>query len=75
MRNYEVENESAQDLEIEGFSDHNPDLFYNQQNISDRLVYECMGLELKKFFFQAEGVFQVKSWYSKPGILVWLFGY
>ena len=43
MRKNEVENESAPDLEVEGFLDHNPDLFYNQQNISDRLVYDMYG--------------------------------
>ena len=59
MHNYEVENKSAPGLEIEGFLDHNPDLFYNQQNISDRLVYDMYGFWVEKKFSQAEGVFQV----------------
>ena len=37
----EVDNESAPDLER--FSDHDPDLFFNQQNFSDRTVYDMYG--------------------------------
>ena len=57
MRKNEVENESAPDLEIERFSDHDPDLFLISRTFLIDWYMICMGLELEKKFSQAEGVF------------------
>ena len=51
----ENENESGPDLEIGKFSDHDPDLFFDQQKISDRLVYNMYRFVAKNFFFLQQG--------------------
>ena len=52
----ENENESGPDLEIGKFSDHDPDLFFDQQKISDRLVYNMYRFVAQNFFFSSKGV-------------------
>ena len=50
----EIENESGPDLEIGKFSDHDPDLFLDQQKNSDRLVYDMYRFVAKNFFSPAK---------------------
>ena len=57
----EIENESGPDLEIGKFSDHDPDLFFDQQKISDRLVYNMYKFVAKNFFSPARAWQNAKS--------------
>ena len=50
-----LENESASYLELGNFSDHVPDLFLNQHEISDRLVYNKLMFEAKNFLLLLRG--------------------
>ena len=69
MRKNEVENESAPDLEIERFSDHDPDLFLISRTFLIDWYMICMGLELEKKIFSGRGCvhnfLMIASNYSK----------